>query len=33
MDKTKIDSNAISVVSFDDLKDNLDHFLKRYYRV
>lgn len=33
MDRTMIDSNAISMVSFDDLADDLDHWLKTYYCV
>ena len=33
MDRTMIDSNAVSVVSFDDLADDLDHWLKTYHRV
>ena len=33
MDRTMIDSNAISVVSFDDLSDDLDHWLSAYHKV
>lgn len=33
MDKTKIDSNEISVVSFNELEEHLDVWLKRYYGV
>jgi len=33
MDRTMIDSNAISVVSFNELSDNLNDWLKRYYGV
>lgn len=33
MDRTMIDSNAVSMVSFDDLADDLDHWLKTYYCV
>lgn len=33
MDKTMIDSNAISTVSFDDLGEDLDHWLKAFYGV
>lgn len=33
MDKTKIDSNEISIVSFDELKSHLDSWLTRYYGV
>jgi hypothetical protein len=33
MDRTLIDSNAVSVVSFEDLADDLDHWLKSYHGV
>ncbi|EMN5129334.1 DUF4263 domain-containing protein [Burkholderia contaminans] len=33
MDRTMIDSNAVSVVSFDDLAGDLDHWLRSYYGV
>lgn len=33
MDRTMIDSNAISAVSFDELADDLDHWLKTYHGV
>jgi hypothetical protein len=33
MDRTMIDSNAISAVSFDELAEDLDHWLKTYYGV
>lgn len=33
IDRTKIDSNEISVVSFDELKNHLDTWLTRYYGV
>ncbi|MNK93647.1 hypothetical protein D3C87_1138200 [compost metagenome] len=33
MDRTMIDSNAVSVVSFDELADDLDHWLKTYHKV
>jgi len=33
MDRTVIDSNAISVVSFDELRDDLDDWLKFFYSV
>jgi len=33
MDKTMIDSNAISTVSFDDLAIDLDHWLKTFHGV
>ena len=33
MDRTMIDSNAISSVSFDELRDNLDHWLRVHHRV
>lgn len=33
MDRTLIDSNAISVVSFEELADDLDHWLTNYYGV
>ena len=33
MDRTMIDSNAISSVSFNDLCEDLDHWLKVYHRV
>lgn len=33
IDRTMIDSNAIFCVSFDELKEDLDHWLKSYYGV
>ncbi len=33
MDRTMIDSNPISVVSFDELSEDLDHWLKSYHTV
>lgn len=33
MDRTMIDSNAISAVSFDELAEDLDHWLKTYHGV
>lgn len=33
MDRTMIDSNAISVISFDELQEDFDHWLKNYYGV
>lgn len=33
MDRTMIDSNAISMVSFNDLAEDFDHWLKTYYGV
>jgi hypothetical protein len=33
MDRTMIDSNAVSVVSFNELSDDLDHWLKLFHRV
>jgi hypothetical protein len=33
MDRTMIDSNPISVVSFDELSEDLDHWLKSYHAV
>jgi hypothetical protein len=33
MDRTMIDSNAISAISFDDLGEDLDHWLKAYHGV
>ncbi len=33
MDRTMIDSNAISAVSFDELSEDLDHWLKTYHGV
>jgi hypothetical protein len=33
LDKTMIDSNAISSVSFNELKDDLNHWLQTYHRV
>jgi len=33
MDRTMIDSNAVSTVSFDDLADDLDHWLKTYHGI
>ena len=33
IDRTMIDSNAISCISFDELKEDLDHWLKTYHRV
>ncbi len=33
MDRTLIDSNAISTVSFNGLRDDLDHWLKTIYGV
>lgn len=33
MDRTLIDSNAVSAVSFDDLAVDVDHWLKTYYQV
>ena len=33
IDRTLIDSNAISCVSFDELRDDLDYWLTNYYRV
>ena len=33
IDRTMIDSNAISCVSFNELKDDLDYWLTTYYRV
>jgi len=33
MDKTMIDSNAVSCVSFNELKDDFDHWLTTYYNV
>lgn len=33
MDRTKIDSNAISTVSFDELREDCDTWLKRFYGV
>jgi hypothetical protein len=33
MDRTMIDSNAVSMVSFDELADDLDHWLKTYHGV
>jgi len=32
MDRTMIDSNAVSTVSFDDLADDLDYWLKTFHR-
>ncbi len=33
IDRTMIDSNAISCVSFNELRDDLDYWLTTYYRV
>jgi hypothetical protein len=33
MDRTMIDSNAISSVSFDELAEDLDHWLTTYYGI
>jgi hypothetical protein len=33
MDRTMIDSNAVSVVSFEDLAGDTDHWLKTYHKI
>ena len=33
MDRTMIDSNAVSMVSFNELAEDLDHWLKTYHRI
>jgi hypothetical protein len=33
MDRTMIDSNAVSCVSFDELSQDLNHWLTNYYNV
>jgi len=33
MNRTLIDSNRVSAVSFDQLRDDMDHWLRTYYQV